>query len=121
MTPGINAAKKAKIAHTIHKYTHDPKSESYGIEAALKLNVPEEVVFKTLVVSLDTGVLAVGIIPVAAMLNMKRMAKACGAKKAAMGLPVGCGAFHRVCSGRSKSPGTKKATYNHHQCLGPGI
>ena len=87
MTPGINAAKKAKIAHTIHKYTHDPKSESYGIEAALKLNVPEEVVFKTLVVSLDTGVLAVGIIPVAAMLNMKRMAKACGAKKAAMASP----------------------------------
>lgn len=89
MTPGINAAKKAKIIHTIHKYTHDPASgEAYGIEAALKLNVPEEQVFKTLVVSLDTGELAMGVIPVAAMLNMKRMAKACDAKKAAMATPA---------------------------------
>ncbi len=88
MTPGINAAKKAKITHTIHKYTHDPASQAYGIEAALKLKVPEEQVFKTLVVCLDTGALAVGIIPVAAMLNMKRMAKACGAKKAAMATPA---------------------------------
>ncbi|GAB6145424.1 Cys-tRNA(Pro) deacylase [Desulfocicer niacini] len=88
MTPGINAAKKAKIDHTIHKYTHDPAGESYGIEAALKLKVPEEQVFKTLVVSLDTGALVVGVIPVAAMLNMKRMAKACNAKKAAMATPA---------------------------------
>ncbi len=88
MTPGINAAKKAKIIHNIHKYTHDPASESYGIEAALKLQVPEEQVFKTLVVCLDTGVLAVGVIPVAAMMNMKRMAKACDAKKATMATPA---------------------------------
>ena len=39
-------------------------------------------------VSLDTGALVVGVIPVAAMLNMKRMAKACNAKKAAMATPA---------------------------------
>ncbi len=87
MTPGINAAKKAGIPHTIHKYEHDPGSDSYGTEAALKMNVPKEQVFKTLVVCLDNHALAVGVIPVSGMLNMKRMAKACGAKKAAMAPP----------------------------------
>jgi Cys-tRNA(Pro)/Cys-tRNA(Cys) deacylase len=84
MTPGINAARKAKIAHNVHEYVHDPASESYGLEAAEKLSVPEARVFKTLVVSLDSRELAVGVIPVSSMLSMKRMAKAAGAKKAAM-------------------------------------
>lgn len=87
MTPGINAAKKAKISYTLHKYDHDPASESYGTEAAQKMGIPGEQVFKTLVVSLDNGKLAVGVIPVTAMMNMKRMAKASGAKKAAMATP----------------------------------
>ncbi|MFL7867308.1 MAG: Cys-tRNA(Pro) deacylase [Anaerolineales bacterium] len=84
MTPGINAARKAKIAHKVHEYVHDPATESYGLEAAEKLSVPEARVFKTLVVSLDSRELAVGVIPVSSMLSMKRMAKAAGAKKAAM-------------------------------------
>lgn len=84
MTPGILLAKKHKIPHTVHEYTHDPASESYGTEAAEKLGVPEARVFKTLVVSLDNKELAVGVVPVSAMLSMKLMAKAAGAKKAAM-------------------------------------
>ncbi len=48
MTPGINVAKKAKIPHKIHEYEHDPSSESYGTEAAEKMGVLEERVFKTL-------------------------------------------------------------------------
>lgn len=84
MTPGINVAKKAKVAHKVHEYTHDPASESYGLEAAEKLGIDEAQVFKTLVVALDNKTLAVGIIPVAAMLSMKLIAKAAGAKKAAM-------------------------------------
>ena len=84
MTPGINIAKKAKITYKIHEYSHDPSSESYGAEAAEKMGVPEERVFKTLVVSLDSKDLAVGVVPVSAMLNMKLIAKAAGAKKAGM-------------------------------------
>jgi len=84
MTPGINVAKKNKITHTIHEYEHDPASETYGGEAAQKLGVAEERVFKTLVVSLDDSSLAVGVVPVCSMLNMKSIAKALGAKKAAM-------------------------------------
>ena len=84
MTPGINIAKKAKISYTIHEYSHDPASESYGYEAAEKMGVAEERVFKTLVVSLDNTELAVAVVPVSSMLNMKLIAKAAGAKKAGM-------------------------------------
>lgn len=84
MTPGINAAKAANIAYKVHEYSHDPSSESYGLEAAEKLGVPEARVFKTLVVSLDDRSLAVGVVPVSSMLSMKLIAKAAGAKKAAM-------------------------------------
>lgn len=84
MTPAINAAKKAKITYTIHEYAHDPSSESYGTEAANKLGIPEEMVFKTLVVKYGTKELAVGVVPVSTMLNMKLFAKAIGAKKASM-------------------------------------
>lgn len=84
MTPAINAAKKARIAYTVHHYDHDPASPSYGREAAEKLGLDEARVFKTLIVELDSGSLAVGIVPVSAMLSMKLLAKAAGAKKAAM-------------------------------------
>jgi len=84
MTPGISFAKKNKIIHRVHEYSHDTSRESYGSEAAEKLGVPETRVFKTLVVSLDNKELAVGVIPVSSMLSMKHIAKVAGAKKAAM-------------------------------------
>ena len=84
MTPGINAVRKSKVPHKIHEYSHDESSESYGREAAEKMGVLEERVFKTLVVSLDKGELVVGVIPVSSMLSMKLIAKASGAKKAEM-------------------------------------
>ena len=84
MTPGIKAAKNAKVAHTIHEYEHDASSDSYGLEAAEKLGVTIGRVFKTLVVNLDSNELAVAVIPVSSMLSMKRIAKATGTKKAKM-------------------------------------
>lgn len=84
MTPGINVARKNRITHWVHEYAHDAFSESYGLEAAEKLGIPAERVFKTLVVSLDGKELAVSVIPVSSMLSLKRIAKAFGAKKAAM-------------------------------------
>lgn len=84
MTPGINAAKKAKISHRIHEYQHDPASESFGTEAAEKMGVDPARVFKTLVVAIDGKDLAVGVVPVTSMLSMKLAAKAAGGKKAVM-------------------------------------
>lgn len=88
MTPAVDQARKAGIEHRIHEYSHDPSSESYGTEAAEKLGIPQQQVFKTLVVSLDAKVLAVGIVPVCTTLNLKRIAKAAGAKKATMADPA---------------------------------
>jgi len=84
MTPGINQAKRKKIPYTVHEYIHDVSCDSYGSEAASKMGVSEERVFKTLVVQLGTKELVVGVIPVSSMLNMKLIAKATGSKKARM-------------------------------------
>ena len=88
MTPGVNAVRKSKVPHRIHEYSHDDSSESYGLEAAEKMGVPEERVFKTLVVSLDNKELVVAVVPVSTMLSMKLIAKVSGAKKAAMASKV---------------------------------
>ena len=87
MTPAIKLLKKQKIAHKVHTYQHDKNAEAYGLEAAEKLNLPAEQVFKTLVVELETGQLVVAIIPVAERLNMKQIARAVSAKKAVMAAP----------------------------------
>ena len=84
MTPAIDVAKKNKIVHKVHQYLHEPASESYGLEAAEKMGVPEGQVFKTLVVRLNTKELVVGVVPVSSMLSMKLIARAAGAKKAEM-------------------------------------
>ncbi|MGO4891755.1 Cys-tRNA(Pro) deacylase [Flavobacterium sp. W21_SRS_FM6] len=84
MTPAVNLLNKLNIAHQVHEYSHDAQHESYGLEAAEKLNLPPAKVFKTLVVKLDSGQLAVAILPVNQMLSMKAMAKALSAKKAVM-------------------------------------
>ncbi|NVD07184.1 Cys-tRNA(Pro) deacylase [Vibrio sp. JPW-9-11-11] len=89
MTPAINLAKKKKVVHTIHQYEHDPRAESYGLEAAEVLGQNPAKVFKTLLFSLngDAKNLAVAIIPVDQKLNLKLAAKAAKAKKADMADP----------------------------------
>jgi Cys-tRNA(Pro)/Cys-tRNA(Cys) deacylase len=84
MTPAIKFLEKAKVSFRLHEYSHDPAAESYGLEAAEKLGIDAGRVFKTLVVMLDAKEFAVAIIPVSSLLSMKNIAKAAGAKKAAM-------------------------------------
>ena len=84
MTPGIKMAIRAGIAHQIHEYSHDPKAESYGTEAAEKLGLPPARVFKTLVLALDTGELVVAVVPVSGLVSLKALARNAGAKKATM-------------------------------------
>lgn len=87
MTPAINFAKKHHIEYQLHEYTHDATVASYGLEAAEKLGVNANQVFKTLVIASDTGILAVAILPVASSLNFKKTAKALGYKKVKMADP----------------------------------
>jgi Cys-tRNA(Pro)/Cys-tRNA(Cys) deacylase len=78
------ALEKAKIPFTLHEYKHDPKAESYGMEASEALGIPPERVFKTLVGVVDGARLAVGVVPVHLQLDLKALAAAAGGKKAAM-------------------------------------
>ena len=84
MTPAVNCAKKAILEFNVHQYEHESGHASYGLEAAEKLAIEAERVFKTLVVKLDAKQLIVAILPVNAMLSMKNVAKACGGRKAEM-------------------------------------
>ena len=83
MTPAINAAKKAGIHFRILEYKHSPTAESFGLEAAEKLGLSPDQVFKTLVVT-DGKKLYVGVLPVSNQLNLKLMAKALGLKRITM-------------------------------------
>jgi Cys-tRNA(Pro)/Cys-tRNA(Cys) deacylase len=73
-TPAIAAAEEAGIRFSLHEYDHDPRSESYGLEAAARLDFEAERLFKTLVVSVDGG-LRVALVPVSAQLDLKALGK----------------------------------------------
>ncbi len=87
MTPAVLLLKKKRITHTVHSYSHDPRSASYGLEAAEKLGLAPERVFKTLLVSSETGELLVAVLPVHAQLNLKAIAACAGVKKTEMADP----------------------------------
>ncbi len=87
MTPAIDLAKKLKLSYQLHEYNHNTNATSYGLEAAEKLGVAVEQVFKTLVVQTETASLVVAIVPVATTLNFKKMATAIGCKKVRMADP----------------------------------
>ena len=88
MTPAIDLLKKAKAAHRVHSYSHDPKAASYGLEAAEKLDLQPARVFKTLLAASEKGELLVAVVPVAGSLDLKALAQAAAVKKAEMADPA---------------------------------
>lgn len=86
-TPATAALAAAGVPFVPHAYTHDPSAASYGLEAAEMLGIDPARVFKTLMVEVE-GRLAVGVVPVSGNLDLKAMAAALGAKKAAMADPA---------------------------------
>jgi Cys-tRNA(Pro)/Cys-tRNA(Cys) deacylase len=82
-TPATALLARAKVAHTLHPYEHDPRAEAFGEEAAAALGVPPERIFKTLIASVD-GKLVCGVVPVAGRLDLKALAAAVGSKRAEM-------------------------------------
>lgn len=86
MTPACNLLTKHKIPFSIHEYQHDINAKSFGLEAAEKLNLKVEEVFKTLLVT-DEKNYFVMILPVHHQLNLKKVAGTLGCKKLQMANP----------------------------------
>ena len=73
-TPAIAAAARAGVAFAVHEYRHDPRAESFGLEAVDKLGLDAARVFKTLVADVD-GALTVAVVPVEAQLDLRALGK----------------------------------------------
>jgi Cys-tRNA(Pro)/Cys-tRNA(Cys) deacylase len=80
-TRGIQYLKKHGFPHEVVTYDHQEKGAEFAARAA---NFPLPQTIKTLVVSLDTHRYALVLMPGDRQLSMKKVAKACGAKRAAM-------------------------------------
>ena len=97
MTPAIELLRSLGIDHRVVQYDHDPDHPSFGEEAVEALGIEPESTFKTLMVTLDDGRNAIGVVPVPCKLDLKAIAAAAGAKKARMTDPAeaerGQGAF----------------------------
>jgi len=85
-TPATTLLARQRIAHRVHAYAHDPKAPSYGAEAATALAIEPERCFKTLIADVE-GTLTVAVVPVSGSLDLKALAQAVGAKRAAMADP----------------------------------
>lgn len=84
VTPATSQLKKKKIPFHTHQYNHDTNHHSYGEEAAEKLAVNAERIFKTLVLETDNNALIIAIIPVLKQLNLKSIASNLKTKKVKM-------------------------------------
>jgi Cys-tRNA(Pro)/Cys-tRNA(Cys) deacylase len=81
-TPATALLTKQRVTHQVRSYDHGA-GQAYGPEAAERLGLDPERVFKTLVAEVD-GTLTVGVVPVSASLDLKALAGAVGGKRARM-------------------------------------
>jgi Cys-tRNA(Pro)/Cys-tRNA(Cys) deacylase len=86
-TPATRLLARHGVPHRVHGYDHDPRSGSYGLEAAAALSIDPARCFKTLVTQVD-GALTVAVVPVSGSLDLKALAAAVGGKRAAIADPA---------------------------------
>ena len=80
-TRGIQYLKQSGVAHQIVKYDHKEKGAKFAAEAA---GFPLAQTIKTLVAVMDAATFILVLMPGNSELSMKKIAKVCGAKRAAM-------------------------------------
>lgn len=79
-TPATLALTKAGITFSEHEYRHDPAVRQFGREAADALGLDPASVFKTILVLADVEPV-VAIVPVLSEVDLKALARTCGAKR----------------------------------------
>jgi Cys-tRNA(Pro)/Cys-tRNA(Cys) deacylase len=91
-TPAATALDRAGVAYALHAFDDvaDAAGLGYGEAAAAALGVQPEQVFKTLVTAVTggPGPAVVAVLPVACRLDLRALAAALGAKRAAMADPA---------------------------------
>ena len=88
-TRAIEELTAAGVPFTVHEYEHDPAARAFVQETVEKLGIDPTRVFKTLMVRLaPSGEFVVGCVPALTHLSMKLIARAAGAKSAAMADPA---------------------------------
>jgi Cys-tRNA(Pro)/Cys-tRNA(Cys) deacylase len=93
-TRAIDVVRRAEIDHRVHVYelaerrgrARDARP-AYGLEAAEALGVSPDRVYKTLVAIVDER-LVLAVVPAATELDLKRLAEACGGRRAEMADPA---------------------------------
>ena len=88
MTPAVTALERLGLSFRVLDYAHDPRAEAYGGEAAEALGLDPHAVFKTLLARLEPDELVVALVPVTGNLDLKALARAARAKRAAMAEPA---------------------------------
>jgi Cys-tRNA(Pro)/Cys-tRNA(Cys) deacylase len=88
MTPAVKAAQTAGLEFRLLEYDYDSSAGEIGLHAARALDLDPAMVFKTLIVALDTAELVCAVIPVAARLDLKGLAALAGAKRADLADPA---------------------------------
>jgi Cys-tRNA(Pro)/Cys-tRNA(Cys) deacylase len=90
VTPAVRAVERAGVAHRVLAYAPDPGAPAFGRDAARALGLDPAHVFKTLVAATDApgAALAVALVPADRQLDLKALADALGAKRAALADPA---------------------------------
>lgn len=85
-TAALAVLDAAGVAYTALPYRHDPRAESFGMEAARELGKDPACVFKTLMVVHDKDWATV-MVPVSSTVDLKATARELGWKKARLAAP----------------------------------
>ena len=87
LTPATTALDGAGVDYEITEYEVPDAEEGYGSAVVAALGLDADTVGKTLVAELDDGRHVVAVVPVSGSLDLKALARAAGAKRAAMADP----------------------------------
>jgi len=80
-TPAVRLLTERDIPFELRTYDHDPRNTSYGLEAAMKMQVSADLVFKTIIFLLDARHPVAAIVPVTGSVDTKALARALGVKR----------------------------------------
>ncbi len=86
-TPALELLTARGVDHALHPYDHAEGETRFGEEVVAALGVPAERVLKTVVTDCS-GELVVAVVAVAQQVDLKALAAAVGAKKAAVAAPA---------------------------------